>query len=394
MPIYSESDLARVSLTAREVESVTLLSFEFPPCNGGISRLCGEVARGLRSRGVATYIVTDARYAGRNSHFDGSIVGVGPTRIFRECSALGRLRRRSGLGLVICGSWYPEGLLALAAGARPLVVFAHGLELLPTRSAWRRNAWSVLRRRVLEEADLVVANSEYTRQIATRSAPRAKVVALPLGVDHQRFCPGDKDLAKQHFGVEGRFVVSTVSRLWAYKGHGTVLRALAALPERAKSRIIYLIAGKGPFGGELRRLAHDLGLARQVRFLDFVGEEHLPELYRASDLFVLCTRESTSQQEVEGFGLVFLEAQACGTPVVGTRTGGIPEAVREGEGGWLIDQNDSAALAQIVARLADDAAPFVRAGAAARKRIERDCTWDLYMQRFLGILGTSGVRLG
>ena len=339
------------------------------------------------------HVVTDARYAQHITHVGLSIAGVGPTRIVRECAAFVHLRRRSDVGLVTCGSWYPEGLLALTAGVRPLVVLAHGSELLPTRSAWRRGVWSMLRRSVCEGADLVVANSEYTRRLVIRSAPRAKVAAVPLGVDHKRFTPVGRERAREKFVLPGKLLISSVSRLRAYKGHIAVFQALAALPLRVRERFVYLVAGEGPDEQALRARAEKLGVAPSVRWLGFLREDELPDLYRASDLFVLCTRETTERQDVEGFGLVFLEAQACGTPVVGTRTGGIPDAVKEGDGGWLIAQDDVAALGGILAALADDPLPFRAAGRAARERVERECTWDHYMGRFLAALAAQGIRI-
>ncbi len=151
---------------------------------------------------------------------------------------------------------------------------------------------------------------------------------------------------------------------------------------------------EGPHQGGLERQVTELGLAEQVRFLGFVPEDDLPDLYRASDLFLLCSREVIEHQEGEGFGLVFLEAQACGTPVIGTRTGGIPDAVKEGEGGWLIGQDDSAMLARILSSLADDPEPFRKAGQEARKRVERECTWEHYMRRFTSALEANGIHLG
>jgi phosphatidylinositol alpha-1,6-mannosyltransferase len=213
-------------------------------------------------------------------------------------------------------------------------------------------------------------------------------------VDHKRFTPEGRGNARERLGATGKLVLSSVSRLQAYKGHGTVLQALAVLPETTRQRFVYLIAGKGPHGQALRNEAVRLGVASAVRWLGFVPEEELPDLYRSSDLFVLCTRESPKQQEVEGFGLVFLESQACGTPVLGTRTGGIPDAIREGEGGWLIDQDDATALAGILTQLADAPAAFRAAGLAARRRIERECTWEHYVQRFRAALGEQGIRLG
>jgi phosphatidylinositol alpha-1,6-mannosyltransferase len=288
--------------------------------------------------------------------------------------------------------WYPDGLLAQVAGARPRVILAHGSELMPSKARWRRDIWRRLLRRVCEAADLVVANSEYTRKLVLEKAPRANAVAIPLAVDHERFCPGDGEKAKRQFGVANKVVLSTVARLHAFKGHDVVLRAIAASSERTRRDMVYLIAGKGPHQSELERQVAELGLTEQVRFLGFVAEDELPDLYRASDLFLLCTREVVERQEVDGFGLVFLEAQACGTPVIGTRTGGIPDAVKEGEGGWLIEEDDAAALSMLLSQLVDDPTLFVATGKRGRERVERECTWENYVRRFVGALESLEMK--
>jgi phosphatidylinositol alpha-1,6-mannosyltransferase len=143
----------------------------------------------------------------------------------------------------------------------------------------------------------------------------------------------------------------------------------------------------------LAQAADFLGPAELVRWLGYVPEVDLPDLYRSADLFLLCTREDRGQAEVEGFGLAFLEAQACGIPVVGTRTGGISDAVAEGQGGWLIDQDNTGALAAILADLVETPAEFERMGRIARERVEQECTWDHYIDRFIQAVRLRGVSI-
>ncbi len=370
-----------------------VFSSDYLPNDGGIARLCAQIAGGLRLRAVDCRVIAPRGHGTPPENCEALVeTRISPRRVIREWQSYHLLRRRAANGPVICGLWYPDGLIAASSGVRPLVVLAHGSELMPA-PAWRRATWRRICRQVCETADLVVANSSYTRELVLRIAPSARAAALPPGVDHRRFSPGDKQAAKERFGAAGKVVLSSVSRLHAFKGHETILRALAGLPARRKDRFLYLVAGTGPHGGELQRLAAELGLAGRVRFLGFVPEDDLPDLYRASDLFVLCTRESAARQEVEGFGLVFLEAQACGVPVVGARTGGIPDAVREGEGGQLIAQDDANALAAILEELAECPERFQAAGRAARRRVVNECTWDHYMQRFLAALAAEGIHL-
>jgi phosphatidylinositol alpha-1,6-mannosyltransferase len=380
---------ARTSVPAMRA---ILYASDYPPNDGGIARLCWEIAAGLRRYGTPVEVIAPAPRNGTPKPISSvPEVRVSHDRPWWELVSYGALCRRRLNGPVICGLWYPDGVLAQAAGVRPRVILAHGSELMPAEARWRRGLWGRMLRNVCESADLVVANSEYTRKLVIEKAPRAKVVAIPLAVDHEHFSPGDCAEAKWRFGLAGKVVLSSVSRMHAYKGHDVVLRAMAALSKQDRENMVYQIAGKGPHKDELERLAMELGLKAQVRFLGFIPEEKLPDLYRASDLFVLCTREAHDCQEVEGFGLVFLEAQACGTPVVGVRTGGIPDAVKEGEGGWLIKQDDVVALAEILCRLVHEPTAFRAMGSRARERVERECTWKQYVRRFVCAMESEGI---
>jgi phosphatidylinositol alpha-1,6-mannosyltransferase len=371
-----------------------LCASDYPPNDGGIARLCWEIAAGLRRSGTPVQVIAPAPRNGTpKPPSPVPEVRVSCSRPWQELASYRALCRRKGNGPVICGLWYPDGLLAQAAGVRPRVILAHGAELMPTEARWRRGLWGWMLRNVCESAELVVANSEYTRKLVLKKAPRARVVAVPLAVDHQRFSPGDRADARRRFGLTGKIVLSSVCRMHAYKGHDVALQAMAAISERERKNMVYLIAGKGPHRVEVERLATELGLTAHVRFLGFVPEDELPHLYRASDLFVLCTRESAIRREVEGFGLVFLEAQACGTPVVGVRSGGTPEAVKEGEGGWLIEQDDVVAVSKILSRLVDGPAAFREMGARARERVERECTWDQYLRRFVSVMESEGIGI-
>lgn len=372
-----------------------LFAFEYPPASGGISRVCGEIANNFKRQNARANVLTQ-RTAGCPSLCATTEIRVNAGRPLREFQAFRWLRklgrkRKSGEQITICGIWYPEGLIAYLAGVRPLVILAHGSELLPPLPRWRRSFWSALQRWVLERAELVVANSEYSAKLVARVAPKAKVQAVALAVDTNRFAPANQETAKAKFGLTGKRVVCSVSRLHHYKGHDVVLRAIASLPSEEKERIVYLIAGQGPHEQELKDLASSLSIDRQVRWMGFVAEEQLPEVYYASDLFVLCTRQAPEERAVEGFGMVFLEAQSCSVPVIGTDTGGIPDAIRDGEGGWLIKQDDTAKLAQRLRQLVYDPEFFRQAGKQARQRVLRECTMESYGRRFSNALQSAGI---
>ncbi|HXM22090.1 MAG TPA: glycosyltransferase [Terriglobales bacterium] len=380
-------------MNANTQDELLLFAFEYPPVSGGIARLCAEIRSGLTRDHVNGHVLTQDCAA--PVHNDGlPEVRVRSKRPIREWRAFQWLRKQRSKTPIICGVWYPEGLIAYLSGVRPLVILTHGAELLPPVDRWRRPLWKALQRRVLESASLVIANSEYTRQLVSRVAPNARVETIPLAVDPQRFAPRNREAAKKKYGVSGKHVLCTVSRMYPYKGHDVVLRAIASLAPNEREQLIYLVVGKGPYEPRLRKLAAELRVESNVRWLGFVAEDDLPEVYSASDLFVLCTRDAPEERCVEGFGLVFLEAQSCGTPVVGTRTGGIPAAIQDGAGGWLIGQDDKEALAGIIRTLVHSPELFRAAGTQARQRVLREHTWVHYMQRFLSALQDAGISTG
>ncbi len=384
----------------RAVDSSELLlfAFEYPPGSGGIARLCDGIG-GILDRGCVPGRVLTQERSAPNDFPSLPETRFVARRPFREWQAFRWLRKRmsrapASVSGVICGVWYPEGLIAYLCGVRPLIILAHGAELLPPLNRLRRKLWSALQRRVLQQADLIIANSEYTKRLLLQAAPQARVEAIPLAVDPERFAPGDREAAKTKFGVLGKRVICSVARIERYKAIDTVLRAIANLAVSDREQLVYLIAGRGPYEPALRKLAADLGIEAHVRWLGFVPEEELPQVYRASDLFVLCTRDAPRERAVEGFGLVFIEAQSCGTPVVGTRTGGIPAAIRAGEGGWLIEQDDISGLTDLITALVRSPELFSAEGIKARQRVLRECTWESHGQHLATVLETVGISLG
>ncbi|GAB4581817.1 MAG: glycosyltransferase family 4 protein [Anaerolineales bacterium] len=177
----------------------------------------------------------------------------------------------------------------------------------------------------------------------------------------------------------------TLSRLVPRKGIDTVLHTLPTL-RKTFPTLNYLIGGKGPDRERLETLANDLGVAQAVKFLGFIPDEEVPALYRKATIFVMPSREDLQASSVEGFGIVFLEASACGLPVVASNSGGIAEAVREGETGLLVPPDDPSALAQALYHLLTDPGRCRRMGQAGRAWVEREMNWDRAGREMLEVL--------
>src|SRR2546429_318279 len=226
-----------------------------------------------------------------------------------------------------------------------------------------------------------VANSRWTADLARAvleslgcHALAADIRVVHLGTTPARFRPGiDPRVVRGRYGLDGGPWLLTVARLDFHKGIDTVIRALPAIRADFPTAR-YAVAGIGSRRSSLERLIAELGLGEAVRLLGFVPDEDLPALYNAADGFVLASRRYDLL--VEGFGISVLEASASGLPVIGTRSGGIPEAVREDETGFLVEPDDPAAVAAAAIRLLGDEELRRRIGAAGRAAVETYYNWD------------------
>jgi len=299
-----------------------------------------------------------------------------------RASALVR-RTRPGFGW--CAELKPAGYPARWLRVRyglPYGVIVHGTELLLLqakigRSRFKR--WTA--RALLGGAAVVVANSRWTAELARSvlgaldlPALAADVRVVPLGTTPSHFRPGiDPRPVRERYGLDGGPWLLTVSRLDTHKGIDTVIRALPAV-RAAFPAARYAVAGVGARRPEFERLVRGLGLGHAVKFLGFVGDDQLPALYNAADLYVGASRRYDLL--AEGFGIALVEASACGLAVVGGRSGGVPDAVRDGETGILVDPDDPAAVAAGISGLLADAAARRRMGDAGRRAVETYYNWD------------------
>jgi phosphatidyl-myo-inositol dimannoside synthase len=295
------------------------------------------------------------------------------------------LARRWRPGFAWCAelkpAGYPARWLAVRHGV-PYGVIVHGTELLLLDAKIRRSAfkrWTA--GSLLGHAAVVVANSRWTADLArgvleslARPDLAARVAVVPLGTTPSHFRPGvDPTAVRATYGLAGGPWLLTVARLEWHKGIDTVIRALPAV-RVAHPGARYAVAGVGERRPHFERLVAEAGLGDAVRFLGAVPDADLPALYNAADLYVGASRRY--ELLVEGFGISLVEAAACGLAVVGGRSGGVPDAVREGETGLLVDPDDPLAVAAGINRLLSDPELRRRFGAAGRRAVETYYNWD------------------
>lgn len=367
-------------------KKLILFSYDFPPSNGGIARLCVEIACGMNTYYDSVTVLT-RKQEGENFPYNlkhVKIVELPTKRIVCEINALrflSTLKNKEKYD-ILCGTWHPESTLALLSGFKNVFVLGHGTEFLSANSFFRKKIWlGWYANFILRKSKLVIANSNYTKGLVHSVSSKSVKFALPLAVNHNFFKPIETQKSQSQ-----KLKIGIVSRIEQFKGHDFIMNVIAKLPAAYRNKIEFNIAGTGPYTPELEQLAEKLGMSDQVHFYGFVNDLDLPNFYNSNDLFILCSRENPDNISVEGFGLVFLEAQACGLPVIGANTGGIADAIDHENGGWLINQDNEEELRKVLMAILDDRTMLTTMGLKARNRVLKGYTWDIYCSKLFKLI--------
>lgn len=301
------------------------------------------------------------------------------------------LAKRWRPGFIWCAELKPAGYPARWLASRghvPYGVIVHGTELLLIQEKIRR---SELKRgtavSIIGNAAVIVANSNWTANLALDVLTALDLVVpvetVPLGTTPSHFRPDiDTRAVRAKYGLNGGPWILTVARLEWHKGIDVVMKAMATV-RAVHPTAGYVVVGTGERRPQFEQLQRDLGLADAVRFLGPVSDAELPAIYNAADLYVGASRRV--ELLVEGFGISLVEAAASGLAVVGGRSGGVPDAVQNGDTGVLVDSDDPAAVAAGINELLSDPERRKQLGAAGRKAVETYYNWDRVAMELIDI---------
>ena len=370
---------------------VLVLTNDFPPRPGGIQFFVHALAMRLPPESVTVYAPA---WAGAEQ-FDAALpfpVIRHPTSLMLPVPSVARRAERiltaEGCDTVLFGAAAPLGLLAprlRRAGAERLIALTHGHEV----------GWAALPgaratlRRIGDSVDTITYLGEYTRvRLARALSPQAaaRMTRLTPGVDVSEFYPGAGGQAiRERWGLGGRPVVVCVSRMVPRKGQDTLIRAwplvLATTPDAT-----LLLVGDGPYRSHLERMARHLGVDRSVVFTGAPSRAELPAYFDAGNVFAMPCRTRRRGLDVEGLGMVFLEAAATGLPVVGGDSGNSADAIRDGETGYVVPGVGVADLADRLKRLLNDPGAAKAMGEKGLAWVHREWRWEIVAQRFTEIL--------
>ncbi len=378
------------------VTRVLLVTNDFPPRRGGIQSYLHQLVGHLVATGDHTLTVYAPKWKGceefdEDARISGYRVVRHPTTLMLPGPGVGDRMRELIAGDDIESVWFgaaaPLALLApraRSAGAGRVIASTHGHEV----------GWSMLPvarsalRRIGDGSDVVTYVSRYTRnRFASAFGPGAALEHLPPGVDTDRFVPDPAARAemRSRYGLGERPVIVCLSRLVPRKGQDMLIRALPAIREQVDGAALVIVGG-GPYLATLHRLARQAGITEHVTFTGGVPGAELPAHHAMADVFAMPCRTRGAGLDVEGLGIVYLEASATGVPVVAGRSGGAPETVQDGVTGLVANGSDVDEIATAVAEILTDPDRAAQMGAAGRRWAVDNWQWRAQAARLAKLL--------
>lgn len=372
---------------------ILLVTRDFPPYHGGVAQVAYGLASALHAMGHDLEVHCTYRPGispvSEAFSFPLSYVAARRGRAGEHASfgrALSDYRRRGGLpDRVIAVHW--KAVRGTSGRLRrwgvTLHIVLHALEVTEPTPFLKR----LVKRRVLGHAGKVVCVSRFTADEAIRrfGLLAARVHVIHPGVDLAVFTPGEPcDGFRERYGIAGEKVLATVARVIERKGHDVVVQALPRVLERHPGTQ-YVICGREfePFASRLRRKVERMGLGGKVVFLGHVPTEDVVDLYRACTACVMPSRIIRERGDAEGFGIAYLEAGACGKPVIGGNEAGVVDAIVHGKTGLLVDPGDPDAVAEAILQLLNDPARAREFGQAGMRRVREKFSWETIARRYL-----------
>jgi len=305
----------------------------------------------------------------------------------RVARNLSRIIKQSHIQVAAFGAAAPLGLLSASmkrAGIRKTVALTHGHEVW-----WAKVfPFTLALRRIGSTIDSLTFLGEFTQRAISRSLSKTaaqQMVKIAPGIDVDHFCPQDSTALRKELKLENKRVIVSVGRFVHRKGQDHLIQALPQILKSVPDAHI-LMVGQGPYLSHLQKLVARYNLMDHVSFIGRIQYAQLPQYICAGDIFAMPSRSRFFGLEVEGLGIVYLEASACGLPVIAGSSGGAPDAVLDGVTGFVVDGENNEEIAAAAIRLLNDVDGAKAMGTAGREWIIENWRWEIWSQRFNKLL--------
>tara|TARA_B000000565_G_scaffold36821_1_gene24549 strand:+ start:428 stop:1597 length:1170 start_codon:yes stop_codon:yes gene_type:complete len=374
------------------MKNVAIITGHFPPCKGGgIAEWALGIARELPKIGYQTSVyATNRKDRDLTVHKDESFSCVTMYgRNWHEFHKwysmyyMWKILNKNPETIFIATTWGMAKSYSYLKKKYPLskmIVVAHGLEVTRLKEGKELTAF----KNVVNDSDLILCVSKYTKnEIIDRvdGIETNHIKFLPNGVDINRFFPVENTsgFLNRYNIPENSNIILTLARIIRRKGHDTVIKCLPSLIKKFPN-IQYVIAGphrkKDTYLDELKLLAKELSVENHIVFVDYIPDSDLNEIYSRSQVYVMVSRTYNDIGDSEGFGITFLEANACGCPVIGSTEGGIPDAVENNKNGLLVPADDIKSLTKAIEKFLEDESFRRKIIDQGIERVNNDFTWE------------------
>ena len=382
-------------MSVHHLEKILCITNDFGPRAGGIETFIIGLIERLPKNSVVVYTSSQSGSAEFDTKWSENF-GVEVIRdrskillpTYRVSKNLRSLLQQREISTVFFGAAAPLGLLSQSlrkAGAEKIVAITHGHEV------WWAKLWpfSWAIKRIGNGVDVLTYLGDYTRRAISAALPASsqeKMVRLAPGIDIEHFSPAKKNPRIRHeLGLDDKKVIVSVGRLVHRKGQDFLIDALPLISQKIPN-VHLLLVGEGPYRAELEKRSVALGVRDRITFIGRVQHSELPEYICAGDIFAMPSRSRLAGLEVEGLGIVYLEASACGLPVIGGISGGALDAVLEGETGFSVDGTSAPAIAEAAIRLLSNVEYAEKLGAQGREWIVKEWRWEIWAEKFQTLL--------
>lgn len=369
---------------------ILIISWNFPPRRGGIEYVVSHLCAGLRKKHSVRVITGQAPFPqpAEEDVFRAPYSGLISFSLYTLWRGARLLLRSPNTKVIFGGSVMVTPLVLILARmfGRKAVVQAHGLDVI-----YANKFYQAICVRWLRFCDRIVANSGYTAFLVAQKRVHQEIISvIPPGVQAESFTgPANVDAIKKDFGLQGKQTILFVGRLAKRKGVKEFIENSFAKIVSEIPNTCFVVVGNNPSEsltyrddalGEIRAVISKMNLQAYVRLHGSVSDDELVKLYQTCDVVVLPALAETD--DVEGFGIILLEAAAAGKPTIATRVGGIPDAVEDRKTGILVEPGDYKGLAQAVLDLLNNPLARSKMGGVARQRAEKEFCWEEIVDRY------------